>query len=385
MMKTTTILFVLLLTTLYNYLNAEQYKPNGEITINTLEDWQNNGNWVTIAGGSGSPTNNDEIILSSNARLILNYDLKSDNINVYLTFEDDGFLQIQSNGALSVLGGVIMASNNVEMKVYGELEVEANFQLDNGNLFVKDGGSLNVQGDFLRSNIGSGQFEIGGDATSFIVGGDFDDQHNTPSVFNTPYINIGGSCSTKSGSFCDVYLPVTLISLSVSYDDGNALIQWSTASEQNNRVFEVYRSIDLKEWELIGNVEGQGNSHVTHHYQWLDPSPTRAGRTYYQLHQIDFDGQKEVFETLVLDSQNSSTLPKVMISTNSISSGQDIQILYRNEKSNSKKMMIVYPDGKVMDCAALNGDLLSNQLFSKGINILLISYGKEKYSFKILK
>ncbi|WP_062620375.1 hypothetical protein [Flammeovirga sp. SJP92] len=370
---------------LFNNLLAEQYKPNGEITINTIGEWQNSGNWIRMAGGSGSPSNNDEIVLSSNARLNLDVDLKSNNISLYLTFESDGFLQVKSNGALLVLGGLTMSQNNVEMKVFGDLEVNGNFQLDNGNLFIKDGGNLLINGDFLRSDIGSGQLEIGGDATSFTVEGDFDDQHNAPNIYANPYINIKGSCSTKSGSFCDDYLPVTLISFIVSYHDENAVIKWSTASEQNNKSFEVYRSIDLVHWELIGTLKGQGNSLVTHHYQWIDTTFNETGRNYYQLHQIDFDGRREVFETLVLDVQHQSSLPEVMISNNAIRSGENVQIMYRNEKFNSKYIVIVHSDGKTMDCTDIPRGLIPNQLFAEGMNILWVSNGRDKYSFKILK
>ncbi|MBD0404828.1 hypothetical protein IC221_25730 [Flammeovirga sp. EKP202] len=385
MMKITTILNVFFWAILSNTLFAEQYKPNGEITINTLEEWQNTNNWVRIAGGSGIPTNNDEIILSSNAKLNLNYNLKNDNLNVYLTFEDDGFLQVSTQGAVFVLGSIIMDKNNVEMKVFGDLEIEGDFQLDNGNLFVKDGGNLMINGNFLRTDIGSGQFEIGGNTTSFSVEGYFDDQHNSPYVYNAPYISIKGSCSTKSGTFCSEDLPVVLTAFNVTYSHGNAVIRWSTASEQNNKLFEIYRSKDLVKWELIAKVEGQGNSYFTHQYQWTDTHLNQSGRNYYQLHQIDFDGAREVFETLVLEVQHQSSLPEVLISTNSISSGESVQVLYRNEKFNSKRIIVVHSDGKVIDCTEEVKDLIPNQTFSTGINILLIYYGREKYTFKILK
>ena len=385
-MKTLTNLLVFLLVILFNNLFAEQYKANGEITINTLGEWQNTGNWVRIAGGNGYPTNNDEIVLTSNARLNINLDLKSNNINLYLTFEDDGFIEIKSDGALLVLGSVVMDKNNVEMKVYGDLEIENNFQLDNGNLFVKDGGSLLINGNFLRSDIGSGQFEIGGETTSFTVEGDFDDQHNSPNIYNSPELNIKGSCSTKSGVFCEISLPVVLSALDVSYSYGNAIIAWTTSSEQNNKSFEIYRSIDLDQWVLIGVVEGQGNSDVSHDYQWIDTNLNSSEVIYYQLHQVDFDGSREVFETLTLNTkQHQSSLPNVMISTNLIRSGENVQIVYLNNRQSNNQVTIIYSDGKIKDCSNLSRNLIPNQLFAKGLNILSVSNGREKYSFKILK
>jgi hypothetical protein len=70
------------------------------------------------------------------------------------------------------------------------------------------------------------------------------------------------------------------------------LLTWQTASEENNRGFEIERSSDGKNWENIGFVEGHGTTQETKNYTYFDETPN-SGNNYYRLKQVDFDGQFE--------------------------------------------------------------------------------------------
>ncbi|MFL5730641.1 MAG: glycosyl hydrolase [Cytophagaceae bacterium] len=85
-------------------------------------------------------------------------------------------------------------------------------------------------------------------------------------------------------------LPVSLISLSAqNISNQYNHIYWSTATEENNTGFEVLRSPDGSSWESIGFVSAQGNGNSIQNYELNDQSPL-AGRNYYQLRQMDRDG-----------------------------------------------------------------------------------------------
>lgn len=85
-------------------------------------------------------------------------------------------------------------------------------------------------------------------------------------------------------------LPITLIAFNAEVDQqGNVLLTWQTASEQNNDHFTVERSDDLAQWRSVAHVPGAGTYVGLLSYASLDPS-ARGAITYYRLRQTDVDG-----------------------------------------------------------------------------------------------
>ena len=90
-------------------------------------------------------------------------------------------------------------------------------------------------------------------------------------------------------------LPVSLSSMKVSNLQNSNKISWSTSSEQNNKGFEIQRSIgntnDFKTIGFVGTRAKDGNSQTEISYSFED-ADVKAGQThYYRLNQIDFDGK----------------------------------------------------------------------------------------------
>jgi len=86
-------------------------------------------------------------------------------------------------------------------------------------------------------------------------------------------------------------LPVTLVDFTAKADGNRAKLQWQTASELNNKGFEIYRSSDDGKFEKIGEVSATRNSQLaTHNYSFTDYAPLN-GNNYYQLVQVDNDGK----------------------------------------------------------------------------------------------
>lgn len=85
-------------------------------------------------------------------------------------------------------------------------------------------------------------------------------------------------------------LPIELLDFDVRAEGPDqALVQWATASEQDNAYFTVQRSTDLQNWRTLAILEGAGNSSTRIDYDLLDPAPEQ-GTSYYRLGQTDHDG-----------------------------------------------------------------------------------------------
>lgn len=96
-------------------------------------------------------------------------------------------------------------------------------------------------------------------------------------------------------------LPISLTSLDVElYNDNHVLIEWVTASEDNNDYFEVLRSQNGLTYEPIGRVDGAGTTAQMMIYEYIDENPLQ-GTSYYKLRQTDYDGQFEEFGPKVIN------------------------------------------------------------------------------------
>jgi len=86
-------------------------------------------------------------------------------------------------------------------------------------------------------------------------------------------------------------VPVELEFFRVSMeDDQSALLKWVTATEIDNKGFEIQRMSGVNfSWETVGFVEGQGNSNVINEYSFVDERMP-LGINYYRLKQMDYNG-----------------------------------------------------------------------------------------------
>jgi hypothetical protein len=87
-------------------------------------------------------------------------------------------------------------------------------------------------------------------------------------------------------------VPVEMITFTASVRNADVQLLWSTASELNNRGFEIERSIDdFNSFVTIGFVDARGSSTEINYYSFNDnPQLSGVNQIYYRLKQVDFDG-----------------------------------------------------------------------------------------------
>jgi hypothetical protein len=86
-------------------------------------------------------------------------------------------------------------------------------------------------------------------------------------------------------------VPVELTSFSASASADVVTLDWTTATELNNRGFNIERSSEKNEWRTIGFIEGKGTTSEPQHYLYSDRlSDVKSNKLYYRLKQIDNDG-----------------------------------------------------------------------------------------------
>ena len=100
------------------------------------------------------------------------------------------------------------------------------------------------------------------------------------------------------GEFASGVVPVELTSFTASVNGSAISLQWSTATETNNRGFEIERRFDkgeeISDWQTVGFVSGNGTTSNPTSYTYKDDvKDLFADRYVYRLKQIDFDGTFE--------------------------------------------------------------------------------------------
>lgn len=105
--------------------------------------------------------------------------------------------------------------------------------------------------------------------------------------------NQSGSLYGFTGfAFSESNLPVELAYFTATKESNVVVLNWSTLSEENNAGFDIEQSVDGKDFEVIGRVEGEGNAVEKVDYSFVDENPAN-GINYYRLKQVDFDGAFE--------------------------------------------------------------------------------------------
>ena len=98
----------------------------------------------------------------------------------------------------------------------------------------------------------------------------------------------------------DSALPVELVSFTGRSENGGIFLRWETSTEVDNYGFEIQRSansVQRPEWEIIGFIQGRGNSNSPNEYSFTD-SDKLTGTIQYRLKQIDTDGSFEYSEII---------------------------------------------------------------------------------------
>jgi len=149
-------------------------------------------------------------------------------------------------------------------------------------------------------------------------------------------------------------LPITLLSFTGAIEDGQVVLNWSTANESNNAWFTIERSKDGTNWQRLQRIAGVGTSNLTSTYTFTDQTPY-SGLSYYRLIQTDLDGYQTY--SSILPIQLESRLADIL--------------LYPNPATD--QIMINFPTAGKYGIVLLNsnGQTLQNLVVSTGNSLAL--------------
>ncbi len=106
-------------------------------------------------------------------------------------------------------------------------------------------------------------------------------------------------------------LPIELIDFMASCQNDKVVLNWSTASENNNDYFTIERSLDGITFEDVMMVDGAGTSNTTIAYTATDEQPY-SELSYYRIKQTDFNLQYTHSPVIPVEACNDATLDVII-------------------------------------------------------------------------
>ncbi|MGZ3862817.1 MAG: T9SS type A sorting domain-containing protein [Bacteroidia bacterium] len=141
-------------------------------------------------------------------------------------------------------------------------------------------------------------------------------------------------------SFATSALPVELIRFDHTCRENNAVINWSTRTEINNDYFQIERSRDALNYELVARINGAGNTTVQQNYSYSDNS-YQTEKPYYRLKQVDFNGADKYYPAININDCGPSD-NSVAIANN----GSEIQIEFTQDTNENAEVSLYDMNGR---------------------------------------
>ena len=193
--------------------------------------------------------------------------------------------------------------------------------------------------------------------------------------------------STASGADNDIFidnvavvlnpLPVTLKAFTGERRGNANQLSWSTATESNNKGFELQRSVDGTTYTSISFVNSKaenGNSNQTLNYAYTDEKIAATASYYYRLKQVDKDGKYNFSNAVFIKGAKATKLELVSVYPNPAKDQLNISIA--SPKADNVTFIVTDMTGKVVlqqRKAVANGDnllQLNVQQLSQGSYLL---------------
>jgi photosystem II stability/assembly factor-like uncharacterized protein len=107
---------------------------------------------------------------------------------------------------------------------------------------------------------------------------------------------VGGNGASVVKIALEPIVPVELSSFTANVNSDNISLIWTTATELNNRGFEVERKVSISnDWTSLGFIEGRGTSTEPKTYVYQDFN-VNSGISYnYRIRQTDYDGSVTIY------------------------------------------------------------------------------------------
>ena len=221
-----------------------------------------------------------------------------------------------------------------------------------------------------------------GDITGFVDVCKGGTSSNAGNTFDVQTGTIGPSvtyCTNNSP------LPVEFLSFSASAEGGAVVLNWETASEENNHYFEVQRMVSNGEFTTVGKVAGAGSSQQILSYQFVDETAPAGNTLYYRLRQVDYNGEYD-FSTVAAIEQNKANVGTVAsIYPNPVNANSQLNIRLKGEQTQEVPYVLLNMNQQVLQEGTVTSTgVVSTEDLKPGMYLLQIRHSAAPEVLKVV-
>lgn len=157
-------------------------------------------------------------------------------------------------------------------------------------------------------------------------------------------------------------LPVNLLTFSGYKDGTRNQLRWSTSTEQNNKGFEVQRSLDGINYSTIAFVNSLapgGSSSVQLNYSYTDINVTGL-KQYYRLRQVDFDNRSKLSNIVLIKSDKPDVITIDALFPNPATTV--VNLMLSSPVRDKVQMMVTDMSGRIVMQRQMNVETGTNNL-----------------------
>lgn len=325
-------------------LTACEHKVFAPSSYYSMADGDLNSNiWSTTAHVGPNcgcdPDGNNDCTIDAGTTVYIKHNVTSNCVT--LTLGSNVNIHILNGGSFTLSGnGTLTGTGNVTLESGAVLAIGGDLNLNGGGGVDLNGGTVNVYGDLVAN--GSGEL-CGASGNINVIGS----------------VDAGAVCGTFGG-----VLPVAFIKFIATRKENSELLEWQTASEQNNNLFEVQRGIDGVNFEKIGEhsskADHQGNSNSILDYVYEDTKPIN-GFSYYRLKQIDYNNQYKYSSIVSVNFETSNEVSFVVYPN---PNKEEFSIDFNGLENNHEiALSLIDMNGKILYNTKIYPESISNNSF----------------------
>ena len=305
----------------------------------------NNGAFIIISS-EGTPLNNyyvnnfnvfnNTMVSALGSRI--NYGIEMGNLAI--GYEKN--INIKNNIMMNVANAWITSNSSIPMD---SLDIRYNDIYNNGN-----------GNNSLYANAQPTHYTLGNNLNLlpiFVSTSDYHLKTISPLIDAGVYVGLPYFGTAPDRGYAEVTsaLPVKLTAIKVTENKGNNLLQWTTSTESNSSHFNIERSSNGQDYEVIGNVAASGFSSNEINYYFTDAAPL-AGINYYRLAMIDKDNSKEYSSTVSILSKTNQSLN--IVAAQLATAKKDITIKIASTQNQKANLIIFDQGGRIILNEAVN-------------------------------
>jgi hypothetical protein len=144
-------------------------------------------------------------------------------------------------------------------------------------------------------------------------------------------------------------LPVTLTAFDAKRVGSDALITWQTASEINNKGYDVQVSTNGTEYRTLASVASVSpNTNAVSNYRYVDAEAGKNGMRYYRLRQVDLDGKETYFKPVTVSFDSKGTTTDLVAYPNPMKGGDALRLAMQTSIAGQGQMSITDMTGRTI-------------------------------------